>query len=66
VDGQPAFVVRMKRLAIGKAEQSGAVVDLDWYFGLIRLGLGDGGKPGAEGLSILGGVETEKVGVPSP
>jgi hypothetical protein len=55
--------VGVQRFAIGKAEQGGAVVDLGavgWWVG--RPGLGDGGEPGAKGLAVLGGVETEKIG----
>ena len=49
--------------AVGVAEEGGAVVDFKGELGgLVCLVLGDGREPGAEGLAVLGGVETEEVG----
>ncbi len=59
---QPGCVVGVEGFAVGKAEQSSAVVDLRGEFRLCCLCFGDGGKPGAEGLLVLGAVETEEVG----
>ena len=47
-----------------RQEQGGAIIDLGGQLGwrLLRLRLRNGGKPVAEGLAVLRGVETEKVG----
>ena len=59
---EPGFVVGVQRLAIGKAEQCGAIVDLGGQFGLVCLRFRDGGEPAAEGLAVLRGVEAKEIG----
>ena len=63
VAAEPAFVVGVEGFAIGEAQQGRAVVDFKRKLGgMVRLMLGDGREPGAEGLAILGGVQAEEVG----
>ncbi len=59
---KPGFVVGVQSLAIGKTQECGAIVDLGRQPGLVQLCLRDGGEPAAEGLTVLGGVQPQKIG----
>jgi hypothetical protein len=47
--------------AKNETEEGGAVCDFRWEVGLVYLAFGEGGEPGAEGLTVLRSVEAEEV-----
>jgi hypothetical protein len=62
--GEPAVIMLHKSLAVGEAQQGGAVVDFgrELVVGECGFLLGDSDEPGAEGGTVFGGVEVEGVG----